>query len=765
MAARKSLLFRIYYSFPMQLFVLLLKKNHLLLIYWLFIWSCITNNFATKYGVPYLFLDPEYTGHVGFWSFYIMGFSAGGFIMAFNISSYVLNGFRFPFLATLSRPFLKYFVNNSFLPIAFIVIYLWQVISFQLFHEFQAREDVIAEVLAFLLGIASISFVTLTYFFTTNKDIGRMYGLGYETGEVKSIAEEISIAAREKKWAAIRRAARKGKEWPVDNYLSIPFRIRLVRSTDHYDKELLMSVFKQNHLNAAIIEVIVFATIILLGFFRDVPLFRIPAGACILLIFSMLLMITSALRFWLRGWASFLLIAGIVVINYFSQFEVFTQRNHAYGMDYKTVPAPYFLDTLKALGGYVNYENDVLHTISILDKWKKKASSISLYQGNMVWENANKKPKMIFICTSGGGIRAALWSMRTLQVTDSILKGKLFDYTSLVTGSSGGAIGASYFRELYLENKSGKKINYRNDSYLANISKDVLNPIAVSIAVNDLFAGFQNVKIGNYRYKKDRAYEFERQLNENTGYVLDKRLIDYRQPELDAVIPMTIFNPTIINDGRRLFISAQPVSYLINRAPSDNFVLSPIIEGVEFTRFFEKQNAWNTRFTSVLRMNATFPYVMPTVTLPSEPPVEVMDAGMRDNFGLQASLRFIYTFRKWITSNTSGIVMIQIRDTHKEIPIDKKNNSTMFQNITSPVGNFYANFAKVQDYNQDELLQYASSWFDGKIDFLIFELPNDRQKISLSWHLTTREKQYIYDAINLPENQQSLYRLRQLVSD
>src|SRR5438045_1014070 len=111
---------RFFYSFPIQLLIALLKKNYLLLMYWVVLFGWITGSMSNTFGIPYLFLDPEYMGYVGFSSFFIMGFATGCFIMVFNISSYIVNGYRFPFIATLSRPFLKFSLNNFIIPLLFV---------------------------------------------------------------------------------------------------------------------------------------------------------------------------------------------------------------------------------------------------------------------------------------------------------------------------------------------------------------------------------------------------------------------------------------------------------------------------------------------------------------------------------------------------------------------------------------------------------------------------------------------------------------------
>lgn len=751
----QSVFNRVYFSFPVQLVVMLIKKNHLLLIYWAILFAFITDNLAGKYGIPFLFLDPEYLGEVSFWSFFILGTASGAFVMMFNISSYILNAFRFPFIATLSRPFMKYCLNNFIVPAAFVALYLYKLVVFQLDNELSDTIVIIKYILGFCSGFAVITIIIFSYFFSTHKDIYKMYGILTDRNEdlpkKKMTRSTISLNPAH----ILNKRRRTGKEWYVETYLSNFYKVKLVRGTEHYDKEMIQAVFKQNHFYAAILEVILICTLLTLGFFRDFAYFTIPAAASLLLLFSMFIMLSSAMRFWLRGWSATFIIAVILIFNFLSSFSFLNRQNYAYGINYSYKnPAFFNLFRLKFLSSPSNINSDMQNEIAILEKWKAKAT-----------DSTGKKPKLVLVCASGGGLRAALWTFRAMQYIDHVTEGKFMRNTHLISGSSGGAIGAAYFRELYNEALLGKNVNYYEEKYLGNISKDMLNPIAFSIASSDVFFTLPSIEEGGIRYAKDRAYSFEKQLNENTDFVLNKRLKDYVLPEKNADIPILVLSPTIINDGRRLLISSQPVSYLTNGLCESNVTNHALIDGVEFTRFFEKQEAMNLKFTSALRMNATFPYIAPTVTLPSSPAMEVMDAGIRDNLGIKNNIKFLYTFRDWIRENTSGVVILQIRDTRKELPIENSMKHNLFENVLLPVGSIYINIAKTQDYNHDELIQYASSFFGGKVDVINFELPNEKQKLSLSWHLTTREKKFINNAIYLPENQDAIFRLRKIFEE
>ena len=56
-------------------------------------------------------------------------------------------------------------------------------------------------------------------------------------------------------------------------------------------------------------------------------------------------------------------------------------------------------------------------------------------------------------------------------------------------------------------------------------------------------------------------------------------------------------------------------------------------------------------------MSASFPYITPNVNLPSEPSLEIMDAGLADNFGVSDAVLFLYNFKDWISENTSGVIV------------------------------------------------------------------------------------------------------------
>ena len=745
---------RIFYFFPFQLLWVQLKKNHIILFFWFILFGYVTGFLASKYGVPYLFLFPEYLGEVGFMSHLILGFSCGGFIMAFNISAYIINGFRFPFIATLARPFLKFCYNNFIIPFVFLAVYIYQMYQFQVEVELEPKQSVLVNILAFLIGNGVFIAFSFIYFLSTNKNIFKLFGFvenkGFDKDENEILIKDVLHKKRD--W---KKTFNRDREWRVETYISNPFKIALARGSQHYDKSMLRSVFAQNHINASFFEILIVINFLLIGYFGENPIFIIPASASVFLLFTMLLMLSSAIHSWFKGWSVSIFIVLILLINYLSKIDALNYTNYAYGLNYTAQKAPYSTDHLNdQRNDHEQISKDKKHAIATLENWKDKVAE------------PTKKPKLIVIATSGGGLRSALWTVVSLNHIDSVLDGKIMNNAHLITGSSGGMIGAAFLRENYRKNLKEEDSGFSESGLISHISKDLLNPVTFTLVLNDLTVHLKKFQSGPYEYTIDRGYAFEKQLIQNTEGFLDCKLYDYEEDESTATIPTMIFSPTIIDDGRKLLISSQPISYMTQNQPLENVTNESMPESVDFYQLLKQQDARNVNFCSVLRMSATFPYIMPMVTLPTEPEIKIMDAGIRDNYGISTAMKYLATFEKWIAENTSGVVILQVRAFKKE----KENHThskAILENFSSPLGSFYSNWTNVQSYEQDQLIQYAGLWSKVPLDVITLQLKNnnDRQPISLSWHLTQVEKELIKDAIHTDDNQAAIEKLRSLLKD
>jgi hypothetical protein len=186
-------------------------------------------------------------------------------------------------------------------------------------------------------------------------------------------------------------------------------------------------------------------------------------------------------------------------------------------------------------------------------------------------------------------------------------------------------------------------------------------------------------------------------------------------------------------------------------------------EAIDLQRMFASQGADRLKLTSALRMNASFPYITPVVTLPSEPAMRVMDAGVRDNYGYRVTLAFLHAHREWIAANTSGVVMIQLRDTPRRTEVEP-TSASLLSRLFAPVGSVYENFLHAQDQDMDLFLKQASAWAGFPLEVVDVELQRgDQERIALSWHLSALERQRVMRSVNSPANQRAFLRLKELL--
>ena len=538
-------------------------------------------------------------------------------------------------------------------------------------------------------------------------------------------------------------------EW----YFDSPLKLRPTRDVRHYTPEFVDSLFKRHHFAAILGVFAAFILLITIGFFLDSPFFQIPAAASITIFFTILIGVAGAFSYFLQSWSIPYLIALLLMLNFFYKKEWIDPRNKAYGINYqnKSERPHYTKEGLMALCAKEKVEADRLNMISILDNWKKNQDSA--------------KPLLVLLNTSGGGHRSATFTMSMLQALDSLTHGAIMKKIFLITGASGGMVGATYFRELYLQRLKGKNINLQDGKYVDDIASDVLNPVFSSFVARDLIAPAQKFKVNQFSYVKDRGYAFEQKLNMNTRGLLDKQLMDYSADEKAANIPLIFYNSVVTRDSRKMIISTQPVSFMMQGWQDTTKIPVMDPDVIDFASFFANQNPYNLRILTAMRMNATFPIVLPNVWLPSNPVIDVMDAGLRDNYGQETSLRFLEAFDDWIKENTSGVLMIQIRDRSPggwEYPY---MSDDITDHATKPFLLLQHNWFKMMEYFQNDMLSYYAEHPGRSVYKILFQYASDNteNKAALNFHLSKREKKDIMTSVNSFANAQSFKQLKTLL--
>jgi len=731
-----------YHSLPIQLLFLHFRKYQVLLLFWFILFATVSGSFMKTFGADALYLAPEYLGDVNAISSAIVGISVGMFIMSWNISSFILFSKHFRFLAATTNPFLKYCINNAIIPFLFLVFYFFNAYRFDHYKELITTLDFMFLAGGFLSGLIFILAISFIYFFRADRSIlRRMMPVITEPKEYithlrppRDVYEEESLIK-------------------ADWYFESPLRLRRARNVQHYTSEFIDSLFKRHHFAAIICVFAAFLFLVTIGFFLERPSFQIPAAASITIFFSILIGVAGAFSYFLQSWSVPYLILLVLTLNFLYQVDLIDPRNKAYGLNYnnREQRPHYTKDGLMELCTKEKTDADKQNMISILEKWKAKQDS--------------GKPVLIVVNTSGGGHRSATFTMSVLQYLDSITNGNIMKKIFLVNGASGGMIGAAYFRELYLQKQQGKTIRLQDEQYIDDISGDLLNPLFSSFVARDLIAPAQKFKVGEYVYVKDRGYAFEEKLNRNTKGLLGKHLGDYAADEKAANIPLMFFNSVVTRDSRKMIISTQPISFMM-QGWQDTTKMPPMDpDAIDFGAFFKNQDPYNLRLLTALRMNATFPIVLPNVWLPSNPVIDVMDAGLRDNYGEETTLRFLETFEDWIKENTSGVLIMQIRDRSPGGWDSPYLSDDISDHVTKPFLLLQHNWFKMMEYFQDDMLSYYTRHTGAVVHKVLFEYAADKEenKATLNFHLSKRERKDVMHSIKSYANTKSFGQAMELL--
>ncbi len=716
--------------FPVQLLLIHLKRSWLFLLFWFLLFGMAGGVLFRSLGIHYLFSTPEYLEEVSPISYLIIGAVLGLFTMAFHISSYIFYAHKFPFLATLARPLFRFSYNNSIIPISFFGFYCYTIAKGLLADEVEWMW-IVLNILGMLLGVFISVSLTFSWFFSTLRP-----KVLEKIGE--TLDKTLRLVIVEDKSPS--RLDLNGHHRVV-TYLKNFYSIRWARDTSHYPKEDLVVLLQQHHSNAAIFLLLLTAAMLSMGWFVDQPFFMIPAGASIVLSMTFYLLVVGAVYSRFKGWSFALFLTFGLILNYASGFPQFQKDHFAFGLKYSGEMATYDIESLERLTTPQRMSRDRLAAFEALNGWRQCTGQ--------------QRPKLVIVNSSGGGLRSSLWSLAMLQQIDSTSDGAFWNQCFMATGSSGGMVGTSYFREI------ASTDHFRaTDAYRA-MGKDILNPIGFSLVSNDLFFSLKKFSDAGETFNYDRGWAFERQLESNLDYAFEERWVDYKEAERQGETPWIILSPTIINEGRRLLISNLGVSYLMRNDNPWSDECAYDLDGVDFFPFFKEQNGDSLRTSSALRMSATFPYITPLATLPSEPRMEVIDAGARDNNGFELSLRVVYEFREWIKANTSGVIFVQFMANEppsKEIASSPYR--TRFDALIKPIGGVVNSFANLQEFSAAEKLSYANEWIDFPLDIHTFQLTTSGgEEIALSWHLTEREKNVILENSNTEAVQGQIYEL------
>jgi len=246
--------------------------------------------------------------------------------------------------------------------------------------------------------------------------------------------------------------------------------------------------------------------------------------------------------------------------------------------------------------------------------------------------------KPVLVAASGGGIQASAWMTTVMERLDRESRGELRKHVALVSGVSGGSVGAFHLGNQWngdwrIPMKHARLSSLDRVAW-ATVSLDLFRPLTALASFGDW----------------DRGDAFERELDRHIGNAAPgSNTLGQWSARTLAESPAFLFNATVVETGRI-------VAFSTTELPSESFVErnsmfrldSPVFESMSHRRFFDTYcpdaRIGDVRVATAVRLSASFPYVSPAARPKGEFTscnYHFVDGGYYDNFGLVSLLLWL----------------------------------------------------------------------------------------------------------------------------
>lgn len=377
---------------------------------------------------------------------------------------------------------------------------------------------------------------------------------------------------------------------------------------------------------------------------------------------------------------------------------------------------------------------------------------------------------LIVVCTSGGGISAAVWTVAVLSELEKL--DSSFPYhVRVITGASGGMLGAAYYVATLDPPENGVgaisspgpagRFAHSNDGaaltaadMIGLIGADSLSGMAHRLVLHDIPAALLPL-----RTVSDRGKALEDAWTANTHKALAKTFGDLRAGEEALWRPSLIFSPMMVEDGRRLLMSNLDLDEVTRNSWSEPTAVARqgSQDGVELFRVYPGARA-SFPLATAARLSAGFPFVSPAPELAFAERRRAVDAGYFDNHGVDLACRWLHANREWLNSHASSILLLHIRTYQRREPAPTPRRNRFLEELSVPLTGLMTAREAAMNFRNDHAIQTISEAFNERglppIKTLAVECPLD--SLPLTWILTKPEVDRIAAASRTREVQDRL---------
>ncbi|MEH1968209.1 hypothetical protein [Nostoc sp.] len=411
---------------------------------------------------------------------------------------------------------------------------------------------------------------------------------------------------------------------------------------------------------------------------------------------------------------------------------------------------------------YTIFKIDHFYKIYSKNNWLKPTEQKWINVISQRLKNQQSEDKtLVVVCASGGGIQASGWTTKVLTGLQQELGSKFTQAIGWISSVSGGSVGTMFYLDRFGDQ------GYPEENQLKQIFKsateDSLDATGWGLAYPDLLRFIGLPFVIPKEQEDDTATEQDR----GTAIEIDWKgemknpsasLGSWSEKIDQGIIPIPIFNATLVEDGRRFLVSPMTFSKHEN------------CKSIDFNTLYPE---YDIDVTTAARLSATFPYVSP-VCRPSQESrwnYHIGDGGYFDNFGIGTSIELLDQLLESAQSHQiKKVILLQINAFPDDENPEKEKGAPGWQmevigsllallNVRSSTQNEgnTLNIELLTDkykcgYKHDEqekMLQFLKDKSCQKgVEIMHIPVKFPRGKINppLSWQLTQEQKEAIQNA-------------------
>lgn len=432
---------------------------------------------------------------------------------------------------------------------------------------------------------------------------------------------------------------------------------------------------------------------------------------------------------------------------------------------------------------YTIFKVDHFYKMFLNKSWLKPTEEKWI---NIICQRLNNQQSedktLVVVCASGGGIQASGWTTKVLTGLQEELGSEFTKAIGWISSVSGGSVGTMFYLDRFGEQ------GYPEDNQLKQIFKsateDSLDATGWGLAYPDL------LRFIGLPFVVPKAQEHSTATEQDRGTAIE---IDWKgemknpnatlgswSDKIDqGIIPIPIFNATLVEDGRRFLVSPM------------TFSKHEDCKSIDFNTLYPE---YDIDVTTAARLSATFPYISP-VCRPSQETkwnYHIGDGGYFDNFGIGTSVDLLDNLLESERCNQiKKVILIQINAFPDNENVQEEKGAPGWQmevigsllallNVRSSTQN-EGNALNIKlltdkykcgykDDEQEKLQQFLKDKSCQKgveVMHIPIKFPRGKTNPPLSWQLTQEQKKAIQNAWEdwKETNSDVIFKLKNIFSD